>query len=85
VLPLSRSDAVFGREAQLAIHVLEGESPAPRTPICELVVDDVDLYIALGVQHGAELCTRLAAADGRATYAQWRDPFGYLWAFAVAS
>lgn len=78
-------ESVFGDEAQLAIHVIEGEQADPRTPLCELVVDDVDSWIVLGVERGAELRTRVAGSDGRATYAQWRDPFGYLWAFATAS
>jgi uncharacterized glyoxalase superfamily protein PhnB len=45
------------------------------------VVDDVEAWIDRGVRYGAELRTRVDGPDGRATYAQWRDPFGALWAF----
>jgi len=73
--------AVFGGEPLLEVHVLEGEPAGSRAPVCELVVDDVEAWIDRGIRYGAELRTRVDAPDGRATYAQWRDPFGALWAF----
>src|SRR5262249_32195375 len=73
----------------LAIHIVDGDAPAestdPLTPRCEFEVDDVDMWIERAVRNGGQLKCQIMDPHNRIKYAQWMDPFGYLWAVAAAS
>jgi PhnB protein len=59
-----------------------GEEEDQKTPRCELVVDDIDAWIARAVSRGAKVDVRLTDEKARPTYAQFIDPFGHRWALA---
>jgi len=53
-------------------------NPHPSTPVLEIVVDDLHSWLEPALADGATRMTPIALPD----YAQFRDPFGYVWAFS---
>jgi uncharacterized glyoxalase superfamily protein PhnB len=70
--------ARIGRGNGIALELRKGTpNPHPSTPVLEIVVDDLPSWLDPALRDGATRMTPESLRD----YAQFRDPYGYVWAF----
>ena len=70
--------AHIARGTGIALELRKGTpNPHPTTPVLEIVVDDFLSWLEPALGGGA---TRMTPESLRG-YAQFRDPYGYVWAF----
>ncbi len=74
----TRARLALGAEGVGLLIELGVAPPPSTTPVLEMRVDDVERWVGAALAAGA----RRASAAHLTSYAQVRDPFGYLWAFA---
>ncbi len=79
VVTQQRAQLALGAQG-IRLSLERGDAPPlSTTPVLELCVDDLEQWVDAAIAVGGQR----VSSPTLGSYAQVRDPFGYLWAFAL--